>query len=92
MQQTTTKITKEEIINMKDLPEVFGSSDIQNFKKITTTTETTGNADLKDHPDKNNFLDNNVKQITTITKEEIINMKDLPEVFGSSDINNFKKI
>ena len=92
LQQTTTKITKEEIINMKDLPEVFGSSDIQNFKKITTTTETTGNADLKDHPDKNNFLDNNVKQTTTITKEEIINMKDLPEVFGSSDINNFKKI
>ena len=93
IQQTTTKITKEEIINMKDLPEVFGSSDIQNFKKITTTTETTGNADLKDHPDKNNSSDNNVKQTTTtVTKEEIINMKDLPEVFGSSDINNFKKI
>jgi hypothetical protein len=72
---------------MKDLPEVFGSSDIQNFKKITTTTttETTGNVDSKDQSGKNETK-------TTITKEEFINMKDLPEVFGSSDIQNFKKI
>ena len=86
--QTKTTITKEEFINMKDLPEVFGSSDIQNFKKITTTTttETTGNVDSKD-------LDGDLQKAkTTITKEEFINMKDLPEVFGSSDIQNFKKI
>ena len=34
---------------MKDLPEIFGSSDINNFKQTTTnTTKTTENKDLKD--------------------------------------------
>ncbi len=92
--QITTTITKEEIINMKDLPEVFGSSDIQKVKQITTTTttETKGNVDSKDQSGKNDSLDNLQKAKTTITKEEFLNMKDLPEVFGSSDIQNFKKI
>jgi hypothetical protein len=82
-----TTITKEEFINMKDLPEVFGSSNIQNFKKVTTTTttETTGKGDSKDQTGNNGVK-------TTITREEFINMKDLPEVFGSSNIQNFKKV
>ena len=85
--QTKTTVTKEEFINMKDLPEVFGSSDIPKYKKITTTTttETTGKGDSKDQTGKNGVK-------TTITKEEFINMKDLPEVFGSSNIQNFKKV
>ena len=92
--QITT--TTKEIIDMKDLPEVFGSSDINNFKqtKVTTTTTTTKKEgeDLEkkesNQPDKNDF-----KQITTTTTTEgIINMKDLPEVFGSFNIANFKPI
>ena len=82
--QQITTTTTEEIINMKDLPEVFGSSDINNFKqtKVTTTT-------VKKEGDAGNNNDNQIVQ--TITTEKIINMKDLPEVFGSSDINNFKQ-
>ena len=91
-QITTT--TAQGIIDMKDLPEVFGSSDINKFKQTTTTTTTItkkeGGEEKKEsnQPDSNNF-----KQITTTTTTEgIIDMKDLPEVFGSSDINNFKQI
>jgi hypothetical protein len=67
---------------MKDLPETFGSSNINNFKqtKTTTTTKTTGNIDL-----------NNLGNLTSSQIDNIINMKDLPETFGSSNINNIKK-
>ena len=92
--QFKTTITKEEFINMKDLPEVFGSSDIPKYKKITTTTtETKGKGESKDLFTNNVALGNKAPQTkTTITKEEFINMKDLPEVFGSSDIQKVKKI
>ena len=92
--QFKTTITKEEFINMKDLPEVFGSYDIPKYKKVTTTTtETKGKGESKDLSTNNIALGNKAPQTkTTITKEEFINMKDLPEVFGSSDIQKVKKI
>ena len=87
-QITTT--TTERIIDMKDLPEVFGSSDIGKFKQTTTTTTTT----KKEGGDLQNKESNkdDVKQITTTTTTEgIIDMKDLPEVFGSFNIAHFKQ-
>ena len=85
--QITTTVTKEEFINMKDLPEVFGSSDINKFKQTTTTITKEGIIDNKDSPNNNDFK----QTTTTVTKQGIIDMKDLPEVFGSSDINNYKQ-
>ena len=85
--QTITTVTKEEFINMKDLPEVFGSSDINKFKQTVTTITKEGKIDGKVSPNNNDFK----QTTTTITKQGIIDMKDLPEVFGSSDINNFKQ-
>ena len=38
------ELSKEEIIGMKDLPEVFGSSNINNFKQTTTTHALLGGA------------------------------------------------
>ena len=80
---------------MKDLPEVFGSSDINHFKQTKVTTATTktkeGDKENKDLPQDINQNENNFKQVTTTTTtEEIINMKDLPEVFGSFNISNYK--
>ena len=91
--QVTTTTTTEGIINMKDLPEVFGSSDINHFKQTKETTTTTkikeGDKEKKDLPQDQD--ENNFKQVTTkTTTEGIINMKDLPEVFGSFNISNFK--
>ena len=80
-------------LDMKDLPETFGSSDINKttktvttktvekegdkIKETTTTTKTTGNVDLSDFKiDMKNFN---------------LDMKDLPETFGSSNINNYKQ-
>ena len=92
--QVTTTTTTEGIINMKDLPEVFGSSDINHFKqtkvKTTTTKTKEGDKEKKDLPQDINQNENNFKQVTTTTTEEIINMKDLPEVFGSFNISNYK--
>ena len=76
------KITKIEL-DMDDLPETFGSSNIANFKQTTTTatTKTTGNGDQPGQT-----------TTTSTTKTvENIDMKDLPEVFGSFDINKYKK-
>ena len=89
VKQVITTTTKEGFIDMKDLPEVFGSSDINKYKqtKTTTTTKTIGNVDKKISPNNNDFK----HTTTTITKEGIIDMKDLPEVFGSSDINKYKQ-
>ena len=97
---TTSEIKK--IIDMKDLPETFGSSNINNIKKTTVTTTTSTTPAI---PGTNDI--NNLKQITTTTKTEttgniprtltnseikkIVDMKDLPETFGSSNINNVKK-
>ena len=80
---------------MKDLPEVFGSSDINHFKQTKVTTATTktkeGDKENKGLPQDVNQNENNFKQVTTTTTtEEIINMKDLPEVFGSFNISNYK--
>ena len=74
------KIDMKKYIEMKDLPETFGSSNINNYKQTTTTTTTIqkeGNPDLKDFKiDMKNFN---------------LDMKDLPETFGSSDINKTTK-
>ena len=94
---TESEIKK--IIDMKDLPETFGSSNINNAKKTTVTTTTTTT------PANNDI--NNFKQTTTTTTtkttanipghlteseiKKIIDMKDLPETFGSSNISNAKK-
>ena len=117
---TTSKIEKEEEapfeyrkieVNVNEsLPETFGSSNIQQLglnqqpetTKVTTVTKTTENIKSKTNDN------NNLKQITTTKKTEatgnidlnnltpeqindIVNMKDLPETFGSSNINNIKK-
>ena len=66
------KITKIEL-DMDDLPETFGSSNIANFKQTTTTTttKTTGTGDKP------------AQTTTTTTTKTVgnIDMKDLPEVF-----------
>ena len=57
-------------IDMKDLPQVFGSSDINKAKQTTTTTTytTTGNIDMKDLPAVFGSSDiNKAKQTTTTT-------------------------
>ena len=88
-------------LDMKDLPETFGSSDInKNVKQTTTTTTTTvkkeGNSD---NPNLNNLKETTTTKTTkTIGNADLgdfkfdmknfnIDMKDLPEAFGSSDIN-----
>ena len=93
---TTTKEEKGEIINPADLqkieinineslPETFGSANIQQLglTQIPTTsaTQTTEKQDLKDVP----------KALTTTEINKIIEMKDLPETFGSSNINNLNQ-
>ena len=65
-------------IEKNNLPKVFSSSDITNYKQNIN----------KNNKELNNF-DNNM---TMAMAEKIINMKDLPEVFGSSDINKKQKI
>ena len=78
-------------LDMEDLPETFGSSNINNYKQTTTTTTTT-TTQKKEGDVNNKESPKEVKQIiTTTTNEGIIDMKDLPEVFGSFDINNFKQ-
>ena len=87
---TTTNTTAEGIIDMKDLPEVFGSSDINNYKQTKTTTTITTTKKVGE--DLNKLDNKDVKQIITTTKTEgIIDMKDLPEVFGSFNISHFKQ-
>ena len=102
-----TKNNLDEIVNMKNLPETFGSSNIQQISiqhqpqtnTTTTVTKTTENIPINDT--------NNFKQTTTTTKTEtignipttltnseikkIVDMKDLPETIGSSTINNFQQ-
>ena len=100
------QLNLENIINMKDLPQTFGSSNIQQIsikqQQPQTTTTTTITKAANDN--------NNIKQITTTTKttgnidlnnlpgvltsseiHKIIDMKDLPATFGSNEINNFKQ-
>ena len=102
-----TENNLNEIVNMKNLPETFGSSNIQQISiqhqpqtnTTTTVTKTTENIPINDT--------NNFKQTTTTTKTEtignipttltnseiqkIVDMKDLPETIGSSTINNFQQ-
>ena len=81
--QKLTDSQIKQIIDMKDLPDTFGSDNIKNFKQVTTTTttETKGNLNLNNFPEK----------LTTEQINQIIDMKDLPETFGSNTINNFKQ-
>ena len=69
----------ESIINMKDLPETFGSSNINNYitnqqKEIITTVNKTENINPLEF-----------KSVEINTNES------LPETFGSNNINNFKQ-
>ena len=80
--QTLANSQLNEIINMKNLPQAFGSNNINNLQQTTTTTTTaTNNIDL------NNLQGN-------LTKEQInkiVEMKDLPDTFGSNNINKYNK-
>ena len=80
---TNSEIKK--IVDMKDLPNTFGSNDINNFQQKTTTkttiTKTTGNVDLSNIP----------SALTNSEIKKIVEMKDLPNTFGSNDINNFQQ-
>ena len=80
---TNSEIKK--IVDMKDLPNTFGSNDINNFQQktttTTTTTKTTGNADLRNIP----------SALTNSEIKRIVDMKDLPNTFGSNDIKNFNQ-
>ena len=91
VKQITITNTNDGIIDMKDLPEVFGSFDINNFKQTTKTTTKEGQeVDLQDLPKDIDV--NSLKQTTiTSTKEGIINNTGLPQVFGDKDIKNFKQ-
>ena len=61
---------------MKDLLETFGSSNINNFKKISITITTTGSLYMKDLPETfgssniNNYKQTETK-IITIKKQEM---------------------
>ena len=80
---TSSEIKK--IVDMKDLPNTFGSSDINNFQQKTTTTTTTtktiGNADISNIP----------STLTSSEIKKIVDMKDLPDTFGSNNIKNFNQ-
>ena len=78
---TSEQINK--IIDMKDLPDTFGSSNINNMKQepTTTTNTTKQNVDLANLPN----------ELTREQINQIIDMKDLPETFGSNVINDFKQ-
>ena len=80
---TNSEIKK--IVDMKDLPNTFGSNDINNFQQKTTTTTTTtktnGKVDLSNIP----------SALTNSEIKKIVEMKDLPNTFGSNDINNFQE-
>ena len=89
--QTTTNTTSKTVenIDMKDLAEVFGSFDINKYKQPVITTKKEGIKVEQKNVEPPNI--NNFKQTTTTsTAKTVINialdMKDLPEVFGSSDI------
>ena len=133
-----TGIKQNDIINMKDLPETFGSNNINNYipqqqeTKTTTTIKTTQveninpaelkkievnvNESLPETFGSNNIqqlgleqypetkINNNVsekietidmknipKALTNSQMNEIINMKDLPQTFGSNNINTYNK-
>ena len=133
-----TGIKQNDIINMKDLPETFGSNNINNYipqqqeTKTTTTIKTTqveniNPAELKkievnvneslpetfgsnniqqlgleQYPEskinnnisekiENNEVKNIPKALTNSQMNEIINMKDLPQTFGSNNINKYNK-
>ena len=133
-----TGIKQNDIINMKDLPETFGSNNINNYipqqqeTKTTTTMKTTQveninpaelkkievnvNESLPETFGSNNIqqlgleqypetkINNNVsekietidmknipKALTNSQMNEIINMKDLPQTFGSNNINTYNK-
>ena len=133
-----TGIKQNDIINMNDLPETFGSNNINNYipqqqeTKTTTTIKTTqveniNPAELKkievnvneslpetfgsnniqqlgleQYPEtkinnnvsekiENNEVKNIPKALTNSQMNEIINMKDLPQTFGSNNINTYNK-
>ena len=100
---TTTSTKKEGNTEQNDLTKAKYSEDVKNLKEETTTTTTKDNINnfnqtttvttKKEGGDLNKKeLTQEVKQVTTTaTKEGIIDSQDLPEVFGSFDINKFKE-
>ena len=82
---TAEQINK--IIEMKDLPDTFGSNNINSMKQGTTTTTTT----TKTTTQQNVNLANLPDKLTSEQINQIIDMKDLPETFGSNNISNQKQ-
>ena len=82
---TAEQINK--IIEMKDLPDTFGSNNINSMKQGTTTTTTT----TKTTTQQNVNLTNLPGKLTSEQINQIIDMKDLPETFGSNNISNQKQ-
>ena len=80
---TAEQINK--IIEMKDLPDTFGSNNINSMKQGTTTTTT------KTTTQQNVNLTNLPDKLTSEQINQIIDMKDLPETFGSNNISNQKQ-
>ena len=81
---TAEQINK--IIEMKDLPDTFGSNNINSMKQGTTTTTT-----AKTITQQNMNLTNLPDKLTSEQINQIIDMKDLPETFGSNNISNQKQ-
>ena len=77
--------TIKRIVDMKDLPKAFGSYNINSFNKK--------NQQQLDNIDKMNDKQISIQKGSNNSNNfsKILDMEDLPEVFGSSDINNFKQ-
>ena len=82
---TAEQINK--IIEMKDLPDTFGSNNINSMKQGTTTTTTTTKTTTQQNVNLTNLPD----KLTSEQINQIIDMKDLPETFGSNNISNQKQ-
>ena len=79
----------EKIINMKELPKVFGSSDIKIKQKISVSCQT--EEKVSDLPDVFGSYDiNNYSKDNNIKENENINMKDLQDFSTTYHINDLK--
>ena len=100
--KTLTNSEMKKIIDMKDLPETFGSTNMKKTTVTTTTTTNPANINIQNLQSVlGNSNINNFKQTTTTTTEtignipkaltkseikKIIDMKDLPETNGSTNM------
>ena len=92
---TQNKLNLQNIINMKDLPETIGSSNIQQLvikqqqqpQTTTTTTVTKTNQNLPA-----NNINNNFKQVTTTTTTKTTGNADLRNIPSALTSSEIKKI